>query len=90
VEDQIQAFIREKILAVLEAPLPLPVLTRRDARAPAISGKAMVVIGMRRAGKTSFLHQQRADAISAGRSPERLIGGRRGLEFAGLAGMALG
>ena len=40
---------------------------------PEISGKAMVVIGMRRAGKTSFLHQQRSARIAAGRTPERLV-----------------
>lgn len=58
-------------MAALEAPLP--VLTRRDARVPEVSGKAKVVIGMRRAGKTSFLHQQRADLMAAGRKPERLV-----------------
>lgn len=33
--------------------------TRRDARLPAIAGKVHSVIGMRRAGKTTFLHQLR-------------------------------
>ncbi|CAN5264367.1 ATP-binding protein [soil metagenome] len=70
-EGQIQPILREKILAALEAPLP--VLTRRDARVPPIAGKAMAVIGMRRSGKTSFLHQERADRIAAGRTPERLV-----------------
>ncbi len=51
----------------------MPVFTRRDARVPAISGKAVAVIGMRRAGKTTFLHQQRADRIHAGRSPQRQL-----------------
>lgn len=51
----------------------MPVLTLRDARVPDIAGKAMAVIGMRRAGKTSFLHQQRAERIAAGRRPERLV-----------------
>lgn len=63
--------IRDKILLALEAPLP--VLTRRDATVPEIGGKAMAVIGMRRAGKTSFLHQTRADQIQAGRSPNRQV-----------------
>jgi hypothetical protein len=67
----IQPIIREKILSGFDTPLPT--LTRRDARVPDISGKAMVVIGMRRAGKTSFLHQQRADRIALGRKPERLV-----------------
>lgn len=69
--DLIQPILQEKILASLEAPLPE--LTRRDARVPAMPGKAMVVIGMRRSGKTSFLHQQRSDLIAAGRSPQRLV-----------------
>lgn len=69
--DLITQIIQEKILASQETPLLA--LTRRDARAPKISGKALVVIGMRRAGKTSFLHQQRAELIAAGRSPERLV-----------------
>lgn len=63
--------VQEKILAGLEAPLPA--LTRRDARVPTLAGKAVAVIGMRRAGKTSFLHQLRADRIAAGRAPERLV-----------------
>jgi len=71
VSDQITPILQEKILSALEAPLP--VLTRRDAQVPSIAGKAMAVIGMRRAGKTSFLHQVRADLIAAGRTPERLI-----------------
>ena len=70
-EDQISAIVRAKILATLETPLP--VLTRRDARIPAIGGKAMAVIGMRRAGKTSFLHQVRAERIAAGRTPDRQL-----------------
>lgn len=69
--DLIQPIIREKILSGFETPLPS--LTRRDARVPDIRGKAMVVIGMRRAGKTSFLHQQRVDRIALGRKPERLV-----------------
>ncbi len=70
-EGLIQSVVRDKILTALDAPLPK--LTRRDARLPVIDGKAMVVIGMRRAGKTSFLHQQRSDLIASGRSPQRLV-----------------
>ncbi|MDB4459043.1 ATP-binding protein [bacterium] len=70
-EVQLETLIQEKILSGIESPLPT--LTRRDARVPDIPGKAMVVIGMRRAGKTSFLHQQRADRIAAGRKPERQV-----------------
>ncbi len=48
-------------------------LTRRDAVLPEIHGKALAVIGMRRAGKTTFLHQIRGDMIKVGRSAERLV-----------------
>ncbi len=35
----------------------LPAYTRRDIRLPAVPGKAVTVIGMRRSGKTTFLRQ---------------------------------
>lgn len=70
-EVQFSPIIQEKILAILE--LPLPALTRRDVELPSIQGKAMTIIGMRRAGKTSYLHQCRADKIKSGRAPETLI-----------------
>ena len=55
-QEQFRAVIRQKILDTQTAALP--VLTRRDVWLPAVPGKAMAVIGMRRAGKTSFLWQQ--------------------------------
>jgi predicted AAA+ superfamily ATPase len=67
----LEAIVQEKILLALESPLPA--LTPRDVRVPSIAGKAMVVIGMRRSGKTSFLHQVRAARMASGRSPERLV-----------------
>jgi predicted AAA+ superfamily ATPase len=70
-EGQIEQVIREKLAAA--ADTALPALTRRDARLPPIQGKAFAVIGMRRAGKTSFLHQCRANLLAAGRSANRLI-----------------
>jgi hypothetical protein len=70
-EGQLDQIIQDKILASVEADMP--VLTRRDAALPPLKGKAMAVIGMRRAGKTSFLHQCRADLIATGRSPGRLL-----------------
>ena len=45
-------------------------LTRRDVRLPAIPGKALAVIGVRRSGKTSFLVQRRADRLRSGAPPE--------------------
>jgi hypothetical protein len=46
-----------------EAVLPTPPLsmTLRDAHLPAVSGKVHAVIGMRRAGKTTFLRQLLAE-----------------------------
>lgn len=70
-EVQFEAILREKLIAA--ADMSPPALTRRDAALPGLPGKAMAVIGMRRAGKTSFLHQCRADLLAAGRSPNRLI-----------------
>jgi len=45
--------LRQKVVDSL-ALLPPP-LTRRDVRLPAVRGKALAVIGMRRSGKTTFL-----------------------------------
>jgi predicted AAA+ superfamily ATPase len=70
-EDHIEQVIRDKILAAVET-LPLA-LTRRDVVLPRIKKKALAVIGMRRAGKTTFLHQIRLDMIEAGRSPQGLV-----------------
>lgn len=68
---QIEQVVREKVVASIEM-LP-PSLTRRDVTIPLLKGKAIAVIGMRRAGKTSYLHQCRADLIDAGRHPSRLL-----------------
>jgi predicted AAA+ superfamily ATPase len=70
-EVQLSSVIRDKILTAIEAPLPE--LTRRDVELPPARGKAMAIIGMRRAGKTSFLHQCRSDRIQAGQSPHQLL-----------------
>ena len=68
---QMEQILREKVVASIEtAPPPL---TRRDAALPPLKGKAVAVIGMRRAGKTSYLHQCRADMIEAGRHSSRLL-----------------
>lgn len=70
-EGQFEQLIRAKIAAAVETPPPA--LTRRDASLPSITGKAIAVIGMRRAGKTSFLHQCRGDLLAAGVPANRLI-----------------
>jgi predicted AAA+ superfamily ATPase len=70
-EDQIEQIIREKILSGAE--MPVPVLTRRDIDLPNMEGKAFAVIGMRRAGKTSFLHQCRGDLMARGVAGHHLV-----------------
>jgi uncharacterized protein len=68
---QIQAVIEAKIQ---EALVPLAAdFTRRSVALPSIKGKAMCVIGMRRAGKTTFLHQCRADLLEKGKEADQLI-----------------
>jgi len=52
--------LAETLSAAL-APSPPPAFTRRDARLSTIPKKAHAVIGMRRAGKTTFLRQIQAD-----------------------------
>jgi hypothetical protein len=61
----------EKLNAALASTLPLS-LTRRDARLPEVPGKVHAVIGMRRAGKTSFLRQLQA-ARRQSLPPERAV-----------------
>lgn len=52
---------------------PLPDLTPRTVHGPArLPGKVTAVVGMRRAGKTTFLHQQRAERLGAGWERGRL------------------
>lgn len=63
--------IRQKLADNLASELPL--LTRRDARIPALPGKAHAVIGMRRAGKSCFLKQCLADRAKAGVPRDALV-----------------
>ena len=63
--------IREKITDAVRSPLPE--LTRRDVRLPGVPGKVHAVIGMRRAGKTCFLHQCQRDLLMAGAPRESLV-----------------
>jgi predicted AAA+ superfamily ATPase len=63
--------IRQKLADSLASELPP--LTRRDARIPAIPGKAHAVIGMRRAGKSCFLKQCLADQAKAGVPRDALV-----------------
>jgi uncharacterized protein len=52
---------------------PFPALTARDVRVPAIPNKAVAVVGMRRAGKTSFLLSQLAARQAAGAPRDALL-----------------
>ncbi len=63
--------LADKLQAALRA-VPARTLTRRDARLPAVAGKVHSVIGMRRAGKTTFLHQLQ-DELRAKLPPERAV-----------------
>ncbi len=63
--------LNEKLNAAL-APVSPDVLTLRDARLPVVPGKVHAVIGMRRAGKTTFLRQL-LDERRAAVPPERAI-----------------
>lgn len=70
-EVQLARVLEEKIVTSIQSPFPK--LTRRDAALPPVRGKAAAVIGPRRAGKTSFLHQCRSDLVAAGRPVESLL-----------------
>jgi Predicted ATPase (AAA+ superfamily) len=83
-EDQFRQIVQEKVLAGVD--MPRAELTRREASVPAIPGKAMTVIGMRRAGKTCFLHQLRRDRGASGASAEDMV--YFNFEDERLAGMA--
>ena len=63
--------LAEKLSVALE-PAAEARVTRRDACLPAVPGKAHAVIGMRRAGKTTFLRQLLAER-RAGRPAERAL-----------------
>ena len=63
---------RRHILAPTSACLICPSRTPRDIHAPAVRGKAVAVIGPRRAGKTTFLWQVVAERL-AGRTPREQL-----------------
>lgn len=57
--------LAEKLSAAL-APAPAMALTRRDVELPEVAGKVHAVLGMRRAGKTTFLRQLQEQRRAAG------------------------
>lgn len=63
--------IRQKIVDSIARPMPQ--LTQRDVWLPEASQKAIAVIGMRRAGKTSLLWQIMAQQLAQGTPREALV-----------------
>lgn len=63
--------IRRKIIDAVDERVPDS--TRRDVHVPAIGNKAIAVIGMRRAGKTTFLWQILQDRLARGVGREGLL-----------------
>ncbi|TAK51170.1 MAG: ATP-binding protein [Gammaproteobacteria bacterium] len=67
---------RARLARLLAASLDAPIVNstpRRLHGALALPGKATAVIGMRRAGKTTFLHQMRRERRDSGTPIERLV-----------------
>lgn len=84
---------RDLLLAKLDEGVRPPPsgLTTRDIRLPQVPGKALAVIGVRRGGKTSFLHQLRAKRIGDGRPPaSQLIIGLEDERITGVSAQDLG
>ncbi|MDP2134525.1 MAG: ATP-binding protein, partial [Sulfuritalea sp.] len=84
-ESQLRDIVRQKIVDSLATPVPR--ITRRDMRVPVIPNKAVAVIGMRRAGKTTCLWQLLADRLAQGTGREGLL--YFGFEDERLAGMSV-
>ncbi len=63
--------IRRKIIDAIDERVPD--FTRRDVHVPAIRNKAIAVIGMRRAGKTTFLWQLLQDRLARGTARDGLL-----------------
>lgn len=82
-DGQLRDTLRRKVVDGLVTPPPP--LTRRDVHLPAIPGKAIAVLGMRRAGKTTFLWQVLADRLALGTPRTGLL--FFGFEDERLAGM---
>ncbi|EKD39954.1 MAG: hypothetical protein ACD_75C00229G0003, partial [uncultured bacterium] len=70
-ESQYRRIIRQKIVDSIAEPLPN--LTSRDVWVPEVPNKAVAVIGMRRAGKTSLLWRILTDRAAGGTPREGLL-----------------
>ena len=62
---ELKRILAEKLADSLQGPLP-DLTPRRVHGQVHMRGKATAVVGMRRAGKTTFLHQQRLERLRAG------------------------
>lgn len=69
--DSLRHWLVEKLADSLVGPLP-SAIPRRVHGTVALPGKATAVVGMRRAGKTTFLHQIRRERVERGMDRERL------------------
>jgi len=69
---QYQRRLAEKLAEALQAPLPIAT-PRRVHGVISLSNKATAVVGMRRAGKTTFLHQLQRERLQQGVERERLV-----------------
>ena len=67
----LQRLLAEKLADSLAATLP-DLTPRRVFGAVSLPGKATAVVGVRRAGKTCFLHQLRRTRLEQGAARERL------------------
>lgn len=67
----LRAALTEKLAESLTGSWP-EATSRRVCGATAMAGKATAVVGMRRVGKTTFLHQLRRERTEAGVSRDRL------------------
>jgi len=70
-EEHFRDTIRQKI--VDSQARAYPSFTRRDTRIPAVAGKAVAVIGMRRAGKTTLLWQLMQESEESGTGREEML-----------------
>ena len=64
--------LAEKLAEALKGPLP-SATPRRVHGVVSLPNKATAVVGMRRAGKTTFLHQLRRERLEKGAARERLV-----------------
>lgn len=70
-KDTMRDVIRQKLADAVCSNLAA--MTRRDVRLPSVPGKTHAVIGMRRAGKTCFLHQLQQERVQKGAPRETQV-----------------